>query len=138
MTDEEIIKVIDAHRNGKAIEFRPITKDAGMGLVDWIYLSGDPSWNFYNYEYRVSDTPTYRPYTRKELVNASIEHGVFIESKMPNGYVAGYTGRIKILTADTVTTTFGVKRYDELLRDCVWANDGSPCGIYVNDKNLWT
>lgn len=55
MTHDEMIAVIQAHKNGKRLQFR----DAGSGK-EWetFAIANDvPSWNFNKYEYQVKPKP---------------------------------------------------------------------------------
>lgn len=48
MTHDDMIAVIQAHKEGKAIELRQ------MGRSNWEFrISGNPDFNFLEYEYRV-------------------------------------------------------------------------------------
>lgn len=48
MTDDEILAVVQAHKDGKQIQFR------GSLMGYWANLDGyRPPWNFCEYEYRV-------------------------------------------------------------------------------------
>jgi len=49
MTNDEMIKVLQAHKEGKTIE----TKRIGRG--EWTEVS--PCWNFQEFEYRVKPVP---------------------------------------------------------------------------------
>ena len=126
MTEQEIIDVVTAHKNGEEIQFYN-----GDVWQDAVY----PKWNFADCVYRVKPNSPYRPYTRKELIEATKEHSCFICSN-EGGYIDGYTGRIKLMTEDNCTTTFGVKSFSNLLETCVWADDDSPCG--VKEEQPWT
>jgi hypothetical protein len=57
MTHDEMITVIQAHRDGKTVQVR--TKDtSGVPLSDWKDLVGPPTWSFDMTEYRVKPPPT--------------------------------------------------------------------------------
>lgn len=50
MTPDEIIEVVQAHKEGKAIESR-IKDDKGYSL--W-FVTTEPCWNFGTHEYRIA------------------------------------------------------------------------------------
>lgn len=52
MTHDEIIAVVQAHKNGKSIESR-----CREGSCHRWLESKDPGWNFYDYDYRVKLEP---------------------------------------------------------------------------------
>ncbi len=52
MTDDEIIAVVQAHKEGKKIEVR---KELDNGTYYWV--ATDPAWNFSVYCYRVAIEP---------------------------------------------------------------------------------
>lgn len=52
MTDDEIIAVVQAHRDGKQIEFR------FCGGGNW-HDAPDPEWNFSHRDYRVAGEPRF-------------------------------------------------------------------------------
>jgi hypothetical protein len=52
MTDDEILEVVQAHKEGKKIQIR--WKDTD---VSWIAMSHDPNWDFVNVDYRVAPEP---------------------------------------------------------------------------------
>lgn len=59
MTHDEMIAVIQAHKEGKTLQCRYKSN------VGWT-LTRDPAWNFKVYDYRVAPTPTWRPFTMEE------------------------------------------------------------------------
>ena len=52
MTHDEIIAVVAAHRDGKAIEWRNIRSNS-----EWRDLVDIPAWSFNNTEYRIKPEP---------------------------------------------------------------------------------
>ena len=49
MTHDEMIAVIQAHKEGKTIESRA----RGIGGAKWVTLNEEPSWQFSEYDYRI-------------------------------------------------------------------------------------
>ena len=62
MTHDEMIAVIQAHKDGKTIESRA----RGIGGAKWVTLNEEPSWQFSEYDYRIK--PELFKYT--EIFNA--------------------------------------------------------------------
>ncbi len=54
MTDDEIIAVVQAHKEGKKIE-RSAAKNSGC--FGYTAMMGEPDWNFAVFDYRVSPEP---------------------------------------------------------------------------------
>ena len=53
MTHDEMIAVIQAHKEGKTIESRA----RGIGWAKWVTLNEEPSWQFSEYDYRIKPEP---------------------------------------------------------------------------------
>jgi hypothetical protein len=53
MTDEQIIEVVRAHKEGKLIR----AKAHGRSGSEWSYNMLHPSWNFADYDYEVKPEP---------------------------------------------------------------------------------
>ena len=57
MTDDEIIAVVQAHKEGKKIQNRYAMQPGEANRYnEWIAID-NPSWNFFNYDYRVAPEP---------------------------------------------------------------------------------
>ena len=52
MTPDEIIAVVQAHKEGKEIELQP----KGVAPMGWAYTT-DPVWDFHHFNYRVRPEP---------------------------------------------------------------------------------
>lgn len=63
MTNDEMIAVITAHRDGAKIEFR----SKGANDDDW-FQRHKLGWDFASCDYRVAPTPNVRPFTDSEAV----------------------------------------------------------------------
>jgi len=59
MTHDEMIAVIQAHKEGKPIQV------SSRNINGWSETK-NPVWNFRAYDYRVAPTPTWRPFTMEE------------------------------------------------------------------------
>ena len=55
MTHDEMIAVIAAHRDGKAIQFS--SRYSGQSMPWGDYTIDGPSWNFSAYDYRIKPEP---------------------------------------------------------------------------------
>ena len=51
MTDDEIIEVVRAHKEGKQIQWSHPSKR------DWYTFEGQPEWNFAQFTYRIKPEP---------------------------------------------------------------------------------
>jgi len=112
MTHEQMIEVIQAHKEGKKIEFKT------EGLNGWQPAS-TPTWNFSNYNYRVKPEDKYVPFTfATNLVGKVVKHSgtlteMLIIRKENQGVLLGNYNHIT--------------PYKELL-DSYTFLDNTPCG----------
>lgn len=123
MTNDEMIAVIAAHKEGKLIEFKRIE-----GYPHHWTRCDDPVWNFGVCEYRVrpeDPKPTYRPYANaRECVLDAIKNGWFVRKATKNG-----NWLMKLFVSeDSVITEVRSISFRELLESYTW-EDGSPCGV---------
>ena len=112
----EAIRIMQAYVDGKEVESKLI------GTYDWV-LDKNPSWNCFNYDYRIKPTTVLRPWTADE-----VPLGAWIRRKD-----ALYCGR-RVLICET---------YDESTRS-TWlvtsehSTDGgktwSACGVVEEAK----
>ncbi len=70
MSDEDIIRVVQAHKEGKKIEIR-----MNSGIGDNWHVDGRPRWNFPEFDYRVAPEPR-KP---REWYMELREDGTFIQ-----------------------------------------------------------
>ena len=56
----ESIRIMQAYVDGKEVESKLI------GTYDWV-LDKNPSWNWFNYDFRIKPTPVLRPWTADEV-----------------------------------------------------------------------
>lgn len=76
MTDEEIIAVVTAHKEGKMIEY--CYKAEGNGI--WSNCPLSICWNFGVFNYRIKPEPHYRPFeSAEEVMEAIKEHGSWVK-----------------------------------------------------------
>lgn len=121
-TIDEMIAVMQAFKEGKKIEIRREGDDEGD---DWVDICC-PKWNWHGYDYRVKPEPKYRPYANAEEAMEAI--------KKHEGWVFNKDSDFILITACTDKYVWlngaiqGIS-YDRVYEDCVWADDGSPCGV---------
>lgn len=65
MTHDEMVEVILAHKAGRRLELR-------HRFIDKWRASGDPSWNFYDFEYRIAE-PKWRDATIDDLKRKDVK-----------------------------------------------------------------
>ena len=101
---------------------------------DLIYTN-DYYFNFYEYEYRIKEEPEYHPYkTIEEAFNEAKKHGFWVREK-DRKYMSIIcrlsTKEIRVNNLDTTKEVIYINgdSSDYLLKNFVWADDNSPCGI---------
>lgn len=120
METQEKIAVMQAYADGKQIQFRKAETEE-----EWADLSytRDPTWNWKNNEYRVEPElkkPSYRPYANFAEFRAEWKkHGGWTNDKCNSNrrFIEVYNDGF----ADTLLTYY------------TWVDDGTPCGIKVED-----
>lgn len=116
MTTSEMIAVMQAYVDGKAIE---LSKDGetweGLG-------SFEPSWDWSNFDYRVKPEPKYVPYDSVSEVD---------EDKWVKSKYNGVLKRISALDANH-NSVYILGWYDlKQLFELFTYKDGTPCGKLV-------
>lgn len=116
MTDEEIIAVVTAHKEGKQIQQR------SKGSKDW-NDTDKPNWNFYVLDYRVKPESKYRSFKNvDEAFQEAKKHGFWIKRIDGDVYEQMiFISNIQIITDST--------RCLSLYNLYVWADDDTPCGV---------
>ena len=122
MTDEEIIAVVSAHKEGKTIEV------ASKGRSNW-EISKSPYWNFDFCDYRIKPEPHYRPFeSAEEVMEAIKEHGEWIARRLGEKRYH----HIRIIT----NTTLWLGNTEFTLREIYNGytfSDGTPFGKLVEE-----
>lgn len=114
-----MIAVMQAYADGKKIEF--------LNMGEWIDCS-HPSWNWVNCTYRIKPEPKYRPYENADECFADMEkHGSWIKEGNKYRLIVGVE-EDGVVTVD-YNLGIGLSPYLGLLREYVWADDGTPCGV---------
>lgn len=125
---KESIEVMIAYTNGKPIQFR--RKDRS----DTWHDTNEPIFDWDSCDYRVKPEPKYRPFKNADEA--------FVESKKHDFYIKciGMLGNgeplhkhstyFKIGTINDEAVHIGwFETYGFLMRNYVWADDKTPCGI---------
>lgn len=116
-----MVSVMQAHSEGKAIEWKSISASDACWEVD-----AKPYWDWLNFDYRVKPEPKYRPYKDdKEFLKGLKEHGLYMTWKE-----GGFMFIPHIVKKDGINFSAGGTLYpwkDVVILHC-W-QDGSPCGV---------
>jgi len=129
---KKLMPIIQALAEGKTIQvkfvgesddhFRDVKED---NKIDWF----NPV-----YIYRIKQEPKYVPYESYEEIYEDIrKHGNWvITGAYYHTISAIYEDGVRVseYPDEPITTDF-----DSLLEDFVWADDGTPCGMFVNAEN---
>lgn len=132
MTDEEIIAVVTAHKEGKTIEVSVNYAD------DW-GITRSPVWDFEKYNYRVKPEPHYRPFeSAEEVMEAIKEHGSWIRRKNTSSLHNIIRLNPKELALCDVTIygaveSVGYESFNECLDKGYTFADGTPFGKLVEE-----
>lgn len=113
MTDKEIIAIVQAHIEGKQIQYYDNVRYEWLDCED-----NNPCWNFYSTDYRVKSEEKIHPYKdREECWNDMQNH-------QPFGWVKHkHHGNYFCLVAMESCTSF-----EDLFKKYIYV-DGSPFGI---------
>lgn len=119
MTDEEIIAVVSAHKEGKQIQQR------SKGTKDW-HDTDSPNWNFYVLDYRIAPGKKYRPFNSTEEIGiAIVEHGGFVTNKSGSIWSISFADEDGVCLKD-INDAYS---YKDLAEDFVWLDTKTPCGV---------
>lgn len=117
MTNKEMIEVINAHIEGKQIQFWDEGSQEWLDCVD-----NEPCWEFGSYDYRAKPESKTRPYKdREECWNDMQKHEPFGWLKVKD------TGDYVMLGALS-----GISDFTKNFKNHIYA-DGSPFGIIEED-----
>lgn len=116
MTDDEIIEVVQGHKNGKTIQFF-LELDR-----EWKNVVGKPTWNFDAITYRIKPEPKLRPYTYEEALEAWKLHK-YVKNKTGH-----FASNILGMQYDKIKLSENFVCYQTLLDYYTWEDD-TPCGI---------
>ena len=124
MKVSEQIAIMKAYENGKTIERRVIFTSAWKSLD---YVENYP-FDFVSNEYRIKPFPKYRPYESvEEAFNEAKKHGFWVKNKSHNLRMIGI-----IEGTESGILYIGGINASEYLKNFVWNDDGSPCGVKID------
>lgn len=133
MKVSEQIAIMKAYEDGKTIEVKRYeeTKWKSIEYVE------NYQFNFSKYEYRIKPIPKYRSYENvDETFNESEKHGFWVREKDRKYMSIICRLSTKVIRVNNLDTTKEVvyingDSSDYLLKNFVWADDNSPCGIKI-------
>ena len=127
------IAIMKAYEDGKTIE-RRIRYKSEWEILD--YVENYP-FDFVSNEYRIATKPKYRPYKSvEEAFNEAEKHGFWVREKDRKYMSIICRFSTKVIRVNNLDTTKEVvyingDSSDYLLKNVVWADDNSPCGIKI-------
>ena len=133
MKVSEQIAIMKAYEGGKTIEVKRYdeTKWKSIDNIE------NYQFNFSKYEYRIASKPKYRPYKSvEEAFNEAKKHGFWVREKDRKYMSIICRLSTKVIRVNNLDTTKEVvyingDSSDYLLKNFVWADDNSPCGIKI-------
>lgn len=133
MKVSEQLAVMKAYEEGKTIE-RRATFTSEWKVLDYVEYY---PFDFVLNEYRIAIEPKYRPYKSiEEAFNEAKKHGFWVREK-DRKYMSIIcrlsTKEIRVNNLDTIKEVVYINgdSSDYLLKNFVWADDNSPCGIKI-------
>jgi len=129
ITTKEKIEVMQAFLDGKDVQRKDIQRKLSLNGDGWSDFTGEPIWNWLEFDYRIKPTPKYRPYSkvngdwlgRKVIYKKTdSELEMLISTIMKNN-------KILLSGSDGITYYKHYIYFEEFYNDYTWA-DGSPCG----------
>lgn len=131
-TIDEQIAILQAYKAGKPIKYRE--RDEYNNWKEWRYIDYaqlDLRFNFNDCEYRIDDTLAYRPYKgASEFADDWIRHGTLVRPKYQTDVYRAVTDCDNKGVVLGATDLVG---YEGLLNGYVWVNNGTPCGVKIED-----
>ena len=121
MTHDEMIAVIQAHKEGKTIQCIPKNIPSAWSVTK------SPCWNFERFDYRVESTPTWRPFTMEDYAK---NFDRVIDRRDPDGLQL--VGVWRPIAYDHIGVFDGTNwtTYEELLdKGHRFIDTGERCGI---------
>lgn len=133
MKVSEQIAIMKAYEDGKTIEVKRYDETKWKSL-DYVE---NYKFNFSKYEYRITAEPKYRPYKSvEEVFNEAEKHGFWVREKDRKYMSIICRLSTKVIRVNNLDTTKEVvyingDSSDYLLKNFVWADDNSLCGIKI-------
>lgn len=128
MTHDEMIAVIQAHKEGNRIEYCEV----GYGMLtiptDWV-PANTPIWDFRHYAYRVAPEPKLRPWKPEEVPVGALVALKHDERRFGKSLITHCNG-IMVWTGFKPMSPVTL---ESLLEEMVYSTDGGktwkPCGV---------
>ena len=133
MKVSEQISIMKAYKDGKTIEVKRCDETKWESIV---YIENYP-FDFVLNDYRIANEPKYRPYKSvEEAFNEAKKHGFWVREKDRKYMSIICRFSTKVIRVNNLDTTKEVvyingDSSDYLLKNFVWADDNSPCGIKI-------
>ena len=133
MKVSEQIAIMKAYEDGQTIEGKHYEETEWKSLE---YVENYP-FDFSYYEYRIATEPKYRPYENvEEAFNEAEKHGFWVKEKDRKYMSIICRLSTKVIRVNNLDTTKEVvyingDSSDYLLKNFVWADDNSLCGIKI-------
>ena len=133
MKVSEQIAIMKAYEDGKTIE-RKRYDETKWKSIEYVE---NYQFNFSKYEYRIATEPKYRPYESvEEAFNEAKKHGFWVREKDRKYMSIICRLSTKVIRVNNLDTTKEVvyindDSSDYLLKNFVWDDDNSPCGIKI-------
>ena len=133
MKVSEQINIMIAYLDGKTIEQKRCDETKWESID---YVENYP-FDFVLNEYRIATKPKYRPYKSvEEAFNEAEKHGFWVREKDRKYMSIICRLSTKVIRVNNLDTTKEVvyingDSSDYLLKNFVWADDNSPCGIKI-------
>ena len=137
MKVSEQIAIMKAYEDGKTIEVKHYGETAWETEWEIIVYVEDYPFDFVLNEYRIATKPKYRPYKSvEEAFNEAEKHGFWVREKDRKYMSIICRLSTKVIRVNNLDTTKEVvyingDSSDYLLKNFVWADDNSPCGIKI-------
>lgn len=125
MKVSEQIAIMKAYEDGKTIERKGVEETEWKSLE---YVENYP-FDFILSEYRIKPEPKYRPYESvEEAFNDAKKHGFFVKKK----YNQFQRMIVSLDNCERENLIYINGQFSsEYLKNFVWADDGSPCGVKI-------
>lgn len=120
------IAIMKAYEDGKTIEGRAAHEETEWKSLDYVE---DYPFDFMANEYRIK--PEYRPFkTIKEAFDEGMKHGFFVKKK----YNQFQRMIVSLDNCERENLIYINGQFSsEYLKNFVWADDNSPCGVVVEE-----
>lgn len=123
---QNIADVLDAAAEGKSVQMCKIKKWEDVDLLD-----DSASFDFTIPAFRLKPEPTYKPYSAETFFKDAVKHNFTIKHKLTSTHMHIDVWNDGGWVSPTTRNTYF---WSLMLREWVWADDGSPTGILTNNE----